>query len=79
MQAGGQLNGALLFDHAVQAVVVDEQFAIEVEARTVVGVDEERVFAGFVDRNVSGEHQGECIASLQHGLIHYDCRGDTGA
>jgi hypothetical protein len=53
MQAGSELNRAALFDHAMQAVVVDQQFAVDVEARAVVGGDKERILAWLVDHDVT--------------------------
>jgi hypothetical protein len=72
MQAGSELNRAALFDHSMQAVVIDQQFAVDVEARTIVGGDEERVLAWLFNHDMTGEHQSESIASFQHRLIHHD-------
>ena len=75
MQADSELHGAALFDHTMQAVVVDQQFAVDVEARAIVGGDKERVLAWLVDHDMTREHQSEGIARLQYGLIHHNrCR-----
>ena len=71
-------DAALLGPHAVDPVVVDDQLAVDVEARAVVGTEVERVVALPGDVDVALEHHAEVFAHAGQAGVGRAARGLAG-
>ena len=78
MGTGSELNGSRSFGHPLESIVVDQELIVDIDARTVIRGDKERVLTGFRNDDVAGEAKGEIIRLFPLRHIHNDLRNDTG-
>ena len=77
MRAGRQFDRAGSFGHPLQAVVVDQEFFVEIDPRAVIRGDKKRVFASLWDNHIPSEPQCKIVGLLALRNVHDDLRNDA--